>query len=174
MLQYMEAHTNVGILMPKILNTDGSIQRLCKLLPTPVDLLLRLISPKSLRDRSNKDFELHRSGYDKIMFVPYLSGCFMLIRADALKRVGDFDERFFMYPEDIDLTRRVAMFYETLFYPECALWHEHHASSKKSVRMLVVHIINMIKYFNKWGWLYDEERAMLNSRTLAQFTGALD
>lgn len=57
--------------MPKILNPDGSVQRLCKLVPSPSDLLLRRFTRGKTKAASNRHFELHDSGYDKIMFVPY-------------------------------------------------------------------------------------------------------
>jgi GT2 family glycosyltransferase len=100
------------------------------------------------------------------MFVPYLSGCFMLLRQSALQEIGLFDERFFMYPEDIDLTRRMAERYETIYFPEVSVVHEHGAASYKSVRMLIVHVYNLVKYFNKWGWINDPIRERLNQRTL--------
>lgn len=170
MVKYMEDHPRVGHLMPRILNPDGSIQRLCKLVPTPFDLFARMFFPSAIKAKLSQRFELHGSGYDKIMFVPYLSGCFMVLRTEALKEVGLFDERFFMYPEDIDLTRRIAVRYETIFFPECTVVHEHTASSKKSLRMLWVHVFNIVKYFNKWGWIFDRSRRTLNQKTLSQYS----
>lgn len=169
MLTYMKMHPEVGQMMPRILNPDGSLQRLCKLVPTPFDLLLRRFSSRKNREANNYFFELHDSGYNKIMFVPYLSGCFMLLRHSALKEIGLFDERFFMYPEDIDLTRRMAEHYETIFYPNASVIHEHGAASHKSIRMFLIHVINICKYFNKWGWLYDPVRDKLNRKTVEQF-----
>jgi GT2 family glycosyltransferase len=114
-------------------------------------------------------FELKSSGYDKEIEVPYLSGCFMFLRTESLKKVGLFDERFFMYPEDIDLTRRMHKEYRTMFYPNVSIVHEHEKGSYKSFKLLYIHIINMIKYFNKWGWIFDKERKSINKRILSQF-----
>ena len=102
------------------------------------------------------------------MFVPYLSGCFMLLRTDALAEVGVFDERFFMYPEDIDLTRRLAAKFATAYYPRVHIVHRHGAASHKSLRMFIVHALNIVKYFNKWGWLLDGERRRINALALSQ------
>jgi GT2 family glycosyltransferase len=170
MLKYLDEHPNIGQIMPKVINEDGTVQRLCKLVPTPADLLLRRFFFRKAKNRSNSHFELHKSGYDKIMFVPYLSGCFMLLRQSALKEIGMFDERFFMYPEDIDLTRRMAVRYETIFFPKVSVVHKHDAASYKSLKMLFIHIINLILYFNKWGWFHDPIRSDLNTKTLIQFS----
>ena len=165
---FMDANAKTALTMPKILNPDGTIQRLCKLVPTPADLFVRRFLPNFLAKGMRSKFELWSSGYNKTMFVPYLSGCFMFLRCSALKEVGIFDERFFMYPEDIDLTRRLAEKFDTVFYPYTSVTHEHGAASYKSFRMLVIHIYNLFKYFNKWGWFIDEGRSRLNQRTLRE------
>jgi GT2 family glycosyltransferase len=100
------------------------------------------------------------------MDVPYLSGCFMLFRTSALKKIGLFDERFFMYPEDIDITRRMNAQFRTLFFPSATIVHDHAKESYKSKKMLWIHLTNLIKYFNKWGWVYDAERKKVNAHTL--------
>lgn len=169
MLEYLNNNPKVGQLMPKVLNPDGTIQHLCKLVPTPADLLFRRLSMRKLKSTSNYRFELRESGYNKIMFVPYLSGCFMLLRQSSLSEIGLFDERFFMYPEDIDLTRRMAERYETIFFPNVFVTHEHGAASHRSIRMFLIHLTNLVKYFNKWGWFFDSKRDLLNRRTLEQF-----
>lgn len=169
MLEYLNNNPKVGQLMPKVLNPDGTMQHLCKLVPTPADLLFRRLSMRKLKPTSNYRFELRESGYNKIMFVPYLSGCFMLLRQSSLSEIGLFDERFFMYPEDIDLTRRMAERYETIFFPNVFVTHEHGAASHRSIRMFLIHLTNLVKYFNKWGWFFDSKRDLLNRRTLEQF-----
>ena len=87
----------------------------------------------------------------------------MFLRVASLQDVGLFDERFFMYGEDIDLSRRVHARYRTMYYPNVTVIHAHKAESYKSRKMLVVHMLNIIKYFNKWGWIYDAERIRINS-----------
>jgi GT2 family glycosyltransferase len=162
LVDYMNRRTDVGLVMPKILFPDGEIQYLCKLVPTPLDLIGRIILPKKMLSKNNFKFEMRSTNYNKEIFVPYLSGCFMFLRIEALKKCGLFDERFFMYPEDIDLTRRIANQYKTMFYPAVTVYHEYGAASKKSLKMLLIHAYNIVKYFNKWGWIFDSERKRLN------------
>ncbi|MDD3079524.1 MAG: glycosyltransferase family 2 protein [Paludibacter sp.] len=167
-VDFMDKNTEIGQLMPKVFYPDGQIQYLCKLLPTPFDLIFRRFLPKSWTQKRMEHFELRASGYDRIMDVPYLSGCFMFLRTDALKNAGLFDERFFMYPEDIDLTRRIHKLYRTVFYPEVSIVHHHAQSSYVNLKMLCVHVSNMIRYFNKWGWFFDQERKEINAKILKQ------
>ena len=152
--------------MPKVFYPNGEVQFLCKLIPTPFDLIFRRFLPQKWTKKRTERFELRKSGYNKTMDVPYLSGCFMFLRTEALKEVGLFDERFFMYPEDIDLTRRMHQKYRTVFYPDVSIIHHHAQSSYFSLKMLWIHTINMIKYFNKWGWIFDKQRKEINRKTL--------
>ena len=94
--------------MPKVYYPNGELQYLCKLIPTPFDLMFKRFLPSSIVERRMIKFQLRFTKYNKIMNVPYLSGCFMFFRISALQDIGLFDERFFMYPEDIDITRRYA------------------------------------------------------------------
>jgi len=168
-ISFMDSNPEVGHLMPKVFYPDGEVQHLCKLLPTPFDLIFRRFIPSSWTKRRTEKFELQNSGYNQIMDVPYLSGCFMFLRTEALKEVGTFDERFFMYPEDIDLTRRIQKKFRTVFYPEVNIVHHHARDSYQNLKMLGIHITNMIRYFNKWGWIFDRERKIMNKKTLNQF-----
>ena len=167
MVDFMKQNRDVGQLMPKVVYPNGELQYLCKLLPTPLDLFGRRFLPKRMMRKRMERFELRRSGYDKIMDVPYLSGCFMLLRVEALRQVGMFDERFFMYPEDIDLTRRIHREFRTVFYPYVSVVHNHEQASYKNKQMLKIHIRNICLYFNKWGWLFDKERREVNKATMS-------
>jgi len=163
---YMNQNMDIGHMMPKVFYPNGEIQYLCKLIPTPFDLIFRRFLPTRLTRKKTNKFELRNTGYKETMEVPYLSGCFMFLRTEALKEVGIFDERFFMYPEDIDLTRRIHRKYRTVFYPEVSIVHHHAQSSYVNLKMLLIHTWNMIKYFNKWGWIFDKERKKINKKTL--------
>jgi GT2 family glycosyltransferase len=166
---FMNNNPEIGLLMPKILYPTGEIQYLCKLIPTPFDLIIRRFLPKSWTRKQTEKFELHASGYNRIINVPYLSGCFMFLRAEAIKKAGMFDERFFMYPEDIDLTRRIYRHFKTVFYPEVSIIHNHAHSSYMNTRMMFIHMFNMIRYFNKWGWIVDKERRKVNKEIKNQY-----
>lgn len=166
--QYMEQHTDVGQVMPRVTYPDGTLQYLCKLLPTPMDLIFRRFLPKRMIAKRSDRFELRATGYDKMINVPFLSGCFMFLRIDALRKVGLFDERFFMYGEDIDLTRRIHAHYRTMYLPSVSIVHVHKAESYRNRRMLLIHMMNIMRYFNKWGWFFDGERRLVNKKTLEQ------
>jgi len=168
---YMESNAAIGLIMPKICYLDGSIQYLCKLLPGPLDLFLRRTNFPILKDVfRNKldDYELKFTEYNKIMDVPHLSGCFMFMRSNILEKTGIFDERFFMYLEDVDLSRRIHRHSRTVYLPEAVIYHEYEKGSYKNFKNLSFHILSAVKYFNKWGWIFDKERKQINKRALKE------
>lgn len=166
---YMNEHPEVGNIMPKIIYPNGQLQYLCKLLPSPIDLIFRRFIPfKKWRDKINQKYELHSFRYNKKINIPNLSGCFMFLRTKALEKVGLFDENIFMYLEDIDLNRRIHRDYKTIFFPEAVVVHEYQKASYKNIKLLKVHIKSAIYYFNKYGWFFDKERRIINAQTLQE------
>lgn len=157
-----------GQLMPKVTYANGELQYLCRLIPSPWDYVCKRYLPFNCAKKRADRFMLKFTRYDSIMNVPILSGCFMFFRVSVLKEVGLFDERFFMYPEDDDITRRIHEKYQTVYYPELNVFHGYEAAPYKSLRMHWVLIRNMIKYFNKWGWIWDQRRKETNRKVLEE------
>ena len=163
MHDWMWQNPLVGQLMPKVLNPDGSQQYLAKRLPSPLDVFGRRFLPAFLMKRRNKRYELQDLDLNRPVNAPYLSGCFMFLRTKAVVEAGLFDERYFMYPEDIDLTRTIHRNYLTLYYPQWTIVHAHAKASYTNKHMLRIHIQNMCRYFHKWGWIFDRERYTFNN-----------
>jgi GT2 family glycosyltransferase len=164
--KYMHDHPEVGLVMPKVLFTDGRVQHRCKLLPTPTDLFMRRFLPASLRNIFKSrmaEYEMRDMSYDQEMRVPCLSGCFMFVRSSVMREVDGFDERFFLYMEDVDLSRRIGLKYHTMYYPKVHVYHLHAKGSYASNKLRNLHIQSALTYFRKWGWFNDREREELNS-----------
>ena len=161
----MDAMPQVGLLMPRVLYPDGSMQYLCKLLPTPLDLVLRRFAGGPLRwffDKRMTRYDMKQFDYSRPVYVPVLSGCFMFTRRSVLEAIGGFDERFFLYMEDTDLCRRVGDVSRLLFWPWITVTHSHAQGSYKSWTMLLLHLRAAMVYFNKWGWWRDPVREARN------------
>ena len=164
---YMNKYSEVGLVMPRVLYPNGELQYLCKLLPTPFDLLFRRFLPwRRYVEKKNEKYELRFTNYSREMEVPSLSGCFMFVRIAVLKKVGGFDERYFMYAEDLDLCRRIGKVSRTMYYPNVVVYHEYAKGSYKNRRLLRYHLSSVVKYFNKWGWVWDLDRKIINKRIL--------
>lgn len=159
---YMDANPDVGIVMPKVRYPDGDLQYACRMLPTPYDLFAKRFLPRCFTRRRMERYLLADADHDRPFNVPYLLGSFLFFRSDALRQEGLFDERFFMYPEDIDITRRIHRAWRTMFWPGVTIVHAHAAASRQNLRMFRIHLTNMFRYFNKWGWFVDPERRRFN------------
>jgi hypothetical protein len=167
LVEVLKSNPSVGALMPKIIYPDGSLQRLCKLLPNPVDLLLRRFIPiYALQHWINKRYELHDLSQKGLVEVPVISGCFLLIRTDLFQKIGGFDERFFMYMEDVDLVRRIGDVAIVAYDPGVCVTHVYTKGSYRNKKLLIYHIRSAILYFSKWGWFWDPIRAVRNKKVL--------
>lgn len=165
-VDYLENHEEVGQLIPNVIYPNGEVQFVCRLLPSPLDLFTKRFMPQLFAKRDNRHclkFFDHKSAIS----VPFLQGSFMFFRTSVLREVGLFDERYFMYAEDIDITRRIYRYYKTLYWPEVTIVHAHRAASYKDPKMLRLHICSVVKYFFKWGWIFDRERHKWNKNILS-------
>jgi GT2 family glycosyltransferase len=166
MVNYMAANTKIGMMMPKILYPDGRIQYLPKLLPSPFAIVKRKLKrPSSLYNKFIRVYEL-RDYAEQITNVPILSGCFTLLNLNAVKEVGLYDDRFFMYFEDFDLSRRMYDKYDTIYYPLVSVYHVYESGAHKNLKLFVIFVLSALKYFNKWGWVFDYERNRINKEEI--------
>lgn len=170
MLEFMNQNKDVGLLMPEILYPDGQIQYLPKLLPSPMQLVIRkTVGFMKFLKKSNDLYELRNVPSKIIYETPIISGCFSLFRTDALKKIDGYDERYFMYFEDFDISKRVNIYYKTIYFPLISVYHEYERGANKKIKLLIIFINSAIQYFNKWGWFFEKNRKRINKKTLNQF-----
>lgn len=150
---YMEEHKDVVISTPKVICADGNEQYLPKLQPRLKYLFAgRIPGFSSIRDEYTRKNETITSPCE----IDFCTGCFMLIRTSVFKQLGGFDERFFMYMEDADLTRRAKRFGKIMFVPGTHITHLWERSSSKSLKYLLIHISSMFKFFFKY--MFNKEK----------------
>lgn len=169
--EYMDTHPTIGQLLPKIINSKGELaQRQRRLLPTPFitffrGIFKRLPTTKKLLERYYTRFK----SYDEEMPAPFLSGCFVFLRTSIIQAVGMFDERFFMYYEDVDLSRRIYTHTGNIYWPGVTITHVGHMDSHKNLKLARIHIQSAIKYYNKWGW-FEKERKRINDKVVSMYS----
>jgi GT2 family glycosyltransferase len=169
MTQYFNLDPDLVAAMPKIKYPNGELQRLCKLLPTPTNLFIRRFIPISkIRNAMNFRYELHSLPQDHAIEVPTISGCFLLARSKELIAINGFDPRFFMYLEDVDLVRRLSSRGAIQYLPTSSVIHSYAKGSYGNIKLLRYHISSAIKYFHKWGWIFDDERIRINNKMLSK------
>ena len=167
MINYMEKDKTIGMMMPQILNDDGTIQNLPKLLPSPLSIVWRkLKKPKKAYQKFIDTYELRTVPKNTIYNAPILSGCFTIFNVAALKNVGLYNDAYFMYFEDWDLSRRMHQKYKTIYFPEVSVYHGYNSGANKSRKLFKVFFNSAIKYFNKWGWFFDTDRKKINKKAV--------
>lgn len=109
MVEFMDEHPSVGLLGPRVLNPDGTLQRSCSNLPNFWRLTCRAFYIDKLFPGNRVTGNLFMSywEYDSIREVGMVSGCCMLVRRDTIGQVGLMDERFFFYAEETDWCYRI-------------------------------------------------------------------
>ncbi|MBR3968039.1 MAG: glycosyltransferase family 2 protein [Clostridia bacterium] len=145
MVDYFENNSDVIMAMPKILNLDGTEQKLPKERPTFKRLFLgRLFS--SVRSEyvwANKQITTPTE-------IDFCTGCFFCIRTNAFEKLGGFDERYFMYLEDADLALKAKQLGKVMILPQFSVTHMWERECTKSLKYLILHIISGFKFLFKW------------------------
>ncbi len=132
LLEYMNVHQGVGIVGPKVLNTDHTLQHSCRTLPTLRDSFFRALKLDTTFPNTSLfgSHQMMNWDYSYTREVEILSGCFWMIRRKALEDVGPLDDRFFIYGEDMDFCRRFhTSGWKIIFHPEAQIVHHGGASS---------------------------------------------
>lgn len=157
LLDYLGDHPRVAVLGPRVLNTDGTRQMSCRRFPSMLENLvhgfLGEVWPENPFTRSYQMKDLEEREPRE---VDWVSGAAMLLRREAVERVGGFDEAYFMYVEDVDLCWRLREAgYEVVYHPGYSLVHHiGRTSSQQSTRMLFEHHRSMYIFFRRRyaGW----------------------
>ena len=155
-IRWLSYNKDVCLAVPQILNQNGDIQKLCKNNPTLLALLSRRFVPECVKPKWLRDYDswycMSDHDYYSIFECSYLSGCCMIIDSSAFINSGGFDERFFLYLEDADLTRSLSRFGRCIHFPYSQITHKWGRGNYKSIQLLFVNVISAYKYFLKWGF----------------------
>lgn len=135
LLTCMDSNPNIGMLGPRTLNADGTLQRSCFTLPTVWNSFCRVFALDAAFPNI-KMFGTRLMTYfphNEMRAVEALNGCFLLIRRKALNEVGLLDEGFFIYGEDLDWCKRFGdSGWEVVYYPLVEAVHYGGASSSNA------------------------------------------
>ncbi|MEQ9463481.1 MAG: glycosyltransferase [Haliea sp.] len=155
-LQYLGDHPQVVLVCPRGEAGDGSPAYLSKRLPSVLVLALRAFAPSWLQRRFARrlaDYEMHELYVaNRPSPVPLASGCFMLVRATALTAAEGFDERYFLYFEDFDLSLRLAPQGVVVCLPSMKVRHYGGGSAGKGWRHRWWFLRSGVRFFNAHGW----------------------
>lgn len=144
---YLEKNSDVGLVTPKVLFMDGTEQHLPKRKPTFRYLLGGRIG---LLSKFRREYTMADVTIVEPIDVEFCSGCFMVIKTELFKQIGGFDERYFMYFEDADLTRSVREFKRAIFYPGTYIYHAWERAGARKAKYFFIQVQSMFRYFWKW------------------------
>ncbi len=156
------ADPSIVLAAPSLWHPDGRRQYLCKRYPSvralfgrrfagPLYHLLRL-------DRDDAFFTMQELDYNLPMEPEFVSGAFMWFRHEAFARLGGFDERYFMYLEDCDITLRARQLGKVSYVPQARVIHHWARGNHHSVKLTLVAIRSAIRLFNTHGWRWRDPR----------------
>ncbi len=160
LIDFAETNTHVALVGPKLVNPDGSIQDSCYNFPTLTTPAYRrtILGRLPHARRALHHFLIRDFDRSHGRPVPWLLGACLLARRTAVDHVGPMDERYFLYYEDIDWSRRFWQAGYTVWYePSAILTHFHQRISAETrgiasvtSRFTRIHIASALKYFWKW------------------------
>ena len=135
---FMDAHPRVGVLGPKLVRPDGSLDLACRRsFPSPEVSFYRLTGLARLFPHSRRfgRYNLTYLDPDETAEVDSVVGAFMLVRDAAIAEAGLLDDTFFMYGEDLDWSYRIKRAdWKVYYYPEIRVLHVKRAASRNSAR----------------------------------------
>ena len=161
LIAFMDDNPGIGMVGPRILNLDGTIQPTARRFPTFLSCLCRTLALDRLLAEGNIFPSSFEAGFPQdAVKVEVLSGCFLVVRRKALAQVGLLDEHFFIYGEDIDWCKRFHMAgWGAALYPQAQAIHRGGASSSRAplrffVEMQKADLSYWRKYHGTPGWIY--------------------
>lgn len=153
MITYMEKNPGVGIVGPRILFPDRTLQNSCRKYPSLWTKLCETFALNKLIPMSEIFSGEHMSyfAHDRQKKVESIAGCFMFVRKEAITKAGAFDEQFFIYSEETDLCKRFNQEgWNIVYLPEISIIHHHGASSSKDpLRFTLEQQRSVIRYWKK-------------------------
>lgn len=147
--EFMRKNPEIGMCTPAIRYMDGTPQHLPKRNPR-LKYLIANRAPGKRWESLRNHYKMLDEDLSDVTDIEFASGCFLFARTPLLKLIGGFDERYFMYFEDADLTRMMRKNTRVIYYPHAFVYHDYSRASAHSARYLMIHIASMFKYFWKW------------------------
>ena len=154
-------HNNRSVVMlsPSAINSDGEKQYLCKYYPDILTLAIRAFIPSPLISLFKKRlarYEMHDLPENKTSSdIPLVSGCCMFTDTKSLKQAGGFDEGYFLYFEDFDLSIRIKKFGSLVYAPSVQIRHAGGQAARKGLRHIVLFARSGFRFFSLHGWRFN-------------------
>ena len=149
---WMEAHPEAVMARPNLCFSDGTPQKLplrrCALRP----MVYRQLPMLKFWKKQNEHYLMQDEDLTKPTEIEFCTGSFSGVRTSAFKAVGGFDESYFMYVEDADLTQKMLTQGKVYLVPQYTAIHAWHRAAHRSLKPALWQTGNLLRYFRKWGF----------------------
>ena len=155
LVAYMEENPDVVLVTPKILNDDEkkTEQFLPKRYPKIKYVMSGFLENKSKHYKKLRDeYTMRNVEVDEPCEIDFCTGCLMFCRTEALKKIGGFDERYFLHFEDADLTREMKRLGKTMFVPYAHVIHRWKRDNHGNKKIVLIAFRSMMIYYKKWNF----------------------
>ncbi|TYP99895.1 hypothetical protein C7447_101502 [Tenacibaculum adriaticum] len=149
LIHQLEKDETLTMISPKVEYPNGKYQFTARKYPAFLDLIIRRLNVFKTRvhQQEYRDLDLSRSFYPD-----FIHGCFMLFKTDDFVKINGFDERYFLYMEDVDICKKIDNTGKRkMYYPNVKIQHVKRQGSSKKIKLLYYHLSSAYKYFKKWG-----------------------
>ncbi len=153
MLDFLAEDASVGILGPKVLNPNGSLQLSCRRFPNPVAALFRNTAIGKLfpNNRFTREYLMLDWSHDGPREVDWVSGCAFMARGEAIEKIGPLDPEYFMFCEDSDWCFRMWKGgFKVKYLPDAVVTHAIGRSTDHAPnRMIGTFHRSMLRFYQK-------------------------
>lgn len=153
LISELKKDDSIAMIAPKVLFPNKKTQDSCRKYPTPKELILRRFGIfKTFFKKTISKRKYHNTILEKAFYPEYLTGCFQLYKTADFVQINGFDERYFLYMEDVDICKKIdAINKKKMFFPSEKIQHTLKQGSSKNLYLFFIHLSSAIKYFKKWG-----------------------
>ncbi len=152
LIEFLQKHENIGLIVPILSDENNNVLQVYRRDFTVLHLLCRYIRILLLRKR-NVFHTMNDIDKTKDYECPFILGIFFVVKTDVFKSFGGFDDRYFMYAEDADFCCTIRKKNKVVVHPAVRVVHKWEKTSLKNFKLMLIHMMSLVKYFDKWGWV---------------------
>jgi len=146
----LDQDQEVAMVAPKVLFPNNDFQYTARKFPKVLEYVMRFLG---VFNSYTKKQEYRNQDLQTSFYPDFIHGNFMLFRTKDFLNLGGFDERFFMYMEDVDICKRIdRLGKKKLYFPQATIYHEFRKGSSKKIKLFFIHMQSLFRYYKKWGF----------------------
>lgn len=149
---WLAANPQAVMARPELHFPDGRVQSLplrrCSLRP----MLYRQLSFLRFLKKYNDAYLMAGEDLSRPVEIEFCTGSFAAVRTSVFKEIGGFDEKYFMYVEDADLTQKMLTRGKVYLVPQCKAIHAWHRAAHRELKPCIQQTASLLRYFSKWGF----------------------